>query len=84
MLEVDSKKMLELCRQRIKLASEAESIEFRLRKATSSRDWYKRAAKEADIILDENLYESLTDSLLISKVDSGLNQTMTLTTRRIH
>uniref|UniRef100_A0A915EL71 ATP-dependent RNA helicase n=1 Tax=Ditylenchus dipsaci TaxID=166011 RepID=A0A915EL71_9BILA len=43
------------CGHRVSLAAKAESAEFRLKKVSSRKEWFKKAAEEMDIILDDSL-----------------------------
>uniref|UniRef100_A0A915EMY2 ATP-dependent RNA helicase n=1 Tax=Ditylenchus dipsaci TaxID=166011 RepID=A0A915EMY2_9BILA len=54
-LEIDSPKLFEACGHRVSLAAKAESAEFRLKKVSSRKEWFKKAAEEMDIILDDSL-----------------------------
>ncbi|KAI1727066.1 DEAD/DEAH box helicase domain-containing protein [Ditylenchus destructor] len=61
LLEVDSPKLMQACQQRMHLAVECESTEFRMKKSSSRNEWFKRAAIEADIILDDDIIDHDSD-----------------------
>lgn len=49
---VDSNIMTQV-KKRLELARSLEVMEHRTRKANANNDWFRRAAEEADILLDE-------------------------------
>jgi hypothetical protein len=53
-LGVDNEKLMGKCRSLVELATEAESLEHRLRKKKSREQWFKQLAKEADLIWDDD------------------------------
>ena len=71
LLDIDSPQLMDICNERINLATQAESLEFAIRKVlpsarnhfiyyevfqkSSKNDWFKKMAREADLILDEEM-----------------------------
>ena len=52
-LAVDDEKLMENSRQLVELATEAESLEHRVRKRRDRQQWFKRLAKEAELDWDD-------------------------------
>lgn len=46
---MDDEKLMENCRHLVELATEAESLEHRIRKRKDREQWFNRLAKEAEL-----------------------------------
>ncbi|XP_063863620.1 ATP-dependent RNA helicase DDX24-like [Scylla paramamosain] len=53
---VDSSIMSQV-KQRLDLACTVETMEHRMRKANANNDWFRKAAEEADILIDEDFLD---------------------------
>ncbi|CEF68644.1 ATP-dependent RNA helicase DDX24 [Strongyloides ratti] len=54
---IDSDELKEAIRARVELATESESLLHKVKKTTSKENWFKKAAREADIELDETIID---------------------------
>uniref|UniRef100_A0A0K0EJ76 RNA helicase n=1 Tax=Strongyloides stercoralis TaxID=6248 RepID=A0A0K0EJ76_STRER len=54
---IDSEELKEAIRDRVELATESESLLHKVKKTTSKENWFKKAAREADIELDETMID---------------------------
>lgn len=61
--------VMDQVKKRIKLARKIESMEHATRKANAQRDWFRRAAEEAELLLDEyvNFFIRLQKDKKLSK-----------------
>uniref|UniRef100_A0A0N5B7X1 ATP-dependent RNA helicase n=1 Tax=Strongyloides papillosus TaxID=174720 RepID=A0A0N5B7X1_STREA len=54
---IDSEELREAIKERVELATESESLSHKVMKTTSKDNWFRKAAKEADIELDETIID---------------------------
>uniref|UniRef100_A0A9J2PJ32 ATP-dependent RNA helicase n=1 Tax=Ascaris lumbricoides TaxID=6252 RepID=A0A9J2PJ32_ASCLU len=74
---VDSTHLFNALKERVKAATEVESLEHRMKKISSRETWFEKTAREADLLLDgrerekQNANEELIDLRRQKKVAEG-------------
>lgn len=62
-------------KRRVRLASEISKLHHQVSKVTNETNWYRKAAKELDIELDDNIqYEEKKFRILFSNIFVYLNK----------
>uniref|UniRef100_A0A914ZNG2 ATP-dependent RNA helicase n=2 Tax=Parascaris univalens TaxID=6257 RepID=A0A914ZNG2_PARUN len=74
---IDSKHLFDALKERVKAATEVESLEHRMKKISSRETWFEKTAREADLLLDgrerekQHANEELIDLRRRKKVAEG-------------